>query len=123
MLRRCTLLSKREDDVWTIAAEKEDYLPNESIWIDLLQNTVSMSWRRERGNAEEPARRCKLKSPACSQFGTRRKGDAGTFPGIPVSRTEEIDPITGCGELRDRPAGRERFVVRMGEYAPESPHR
>ena len=122
MMTRRAFRSERDDDVGPIPAQKIDDLADEQILIDFAQGAVGMPGRRERPDAEYARGRGELGPPHCSQFGARSDGDARASPGIPVRRTEQIDPIPSRRKLRERTPRRERLVVGMGEDAGEPMH-
>src|SRR5438309_1001895 len=122
MLGRRSLGSECQDDIGTIPAQKEHDLSNQPLGIYLFQDAVAVSWRGERADPENPTCHGELGATSCRQLASRRNGDARVFSGIPVSGAKQIDLFSGRGKLRDRPAGAERLVIRVGENAAEAAH-
>lgn len=122
MLGRRSLGSECQHDIGTVPAQKEDDLANEPLGIHLFQDTVTVSWCGKRPDPENPTRHRELGATSCCQLVSRRNGDARAFSGIPISRAKQIDLFTSRGKLRDRPAGAERLVIRVGENAAETAH-
>lgn len=122
VLSRRSLRSEGENYVWTIAAKKEDNFPNEPIRVDFAQHAVAVSGRGKRANSENACGGGELASTARAELRPRRNGDAGSFPGIPVSCTKQIDLRFSGRELGDRSARRERLVVGMSKHTAQSTH-
>src|SRR5689334_15175045 len=89
MSGRCSLRTKCHHDIGAMAAEKGDDLADQSVRVEIAQHPIAMAGHLHSRYAQHLRGRRELVTTKSGKLGTRRNGDAGATPGIPVSRAIE----------------------------------